>query len=155
MEALKQTVFDGLPISFVPWQVLYVIALIALLTFVLNRLLIRPVLAVLAEREARVRAGHDAADDTAERLDAKQREVTERLARARTEAVARLDAAKKQAEAARHAEVDAARQRAEERVEEARTSLAGEAERAQTELSAQAEHFGRRIASRLLGREVA
>ena len=43
MDFLKTPVFDGLPISFVPWQVLYVMALFCVLVFVLNRTLLKPI----------------------------------------------------------------------------------------------------------------
>lgn len=155
MEALKTVVFDGLPISFVPWQVLYVMVLFAVLAFVLNRTLLRPVQAVLDERKRRIDEGRGAADDFSERIVERERAIVEKLTRARSEAVARLDAAKKEAEGVRSSEVAAAREKADGRIEKATESLQASAAEAGKALEAEAEHFGRRIASRLLGREVA
>jgi F-type H+-transporting ATPase subunit b len=155
MEALKTVVFDGLPISFVPWQVLYVMALFAVLVFVLNRVLVRPVLTVLKDRDDQITEGRDAAGDSSERIAERERAIVEKLARARSEAVAKLDAAKKAGEAVRQDAVDAARTKADERLAQAGESLAASAAEAGKSLESEAEHFGRRIASRLLGREVA
>ena len=155
MEALKTVVFDGLPISFVPWQVLYVMALFAVLAFVLNRMLLRPIQAVLDERKRRIDEGRGAADDSSERIAERERTIIEKLARARSEAVARLDAAKKEAETVRMGEVEAAREEADGRLEKAAKALATSAAEAGKSLESEAELFSRRIASRLLGREVA
>lgn len=155
MEALKTVVFDGLPISFVPWQVLYVMALFVVLVFVLNRTLLRPVMATLDERKRRIEEGRGAAGDSSERIAEREQTIVERLAKARSEAVARLDVAKKEAEAVREAEVQAAREEADAQLAKATEALESSAAEAGRSLEAEAEHFGRRIASRLLGREVA
>ena len=155
MEALKTTVFDGLPISFQPWQVLFVMALFVVLVFLLDRLLYRPVMKVLDERSERIEGGRSAADDSTQRIAEKERAITERLSKARIDAVSRLDAAKKEAEAVRTGQVGDAREKAEARLEEAQQAVAKAADAASSQLKADAEMLGRRIASRLLGREVA
>ena len=155
MEALKRVFFDGLPIAFQPWQVLYVMALFLVLVFVLNRLLYSPVLAVLTERAKRIEEGRGAADESTRRIAEKERQVGEKLARARTDSVQRLDAAKTAAEDVRSSQLGTARGEAQERVEKARAVLDEEAAEAERQLAAEAHHVGTRIASRLLGREVA
>lgn len=155
MEALKRVVFDGLPIAFQPWQVLYVMALFVVLVLVLNRLLYAPVLAVLTERAKRIEESRGAADESSRRIIEKERQIGEKLARARTDSVQRLDAAKTAAEEVRSSQLGTARGEAHERVEKARGILEKEAAEAEKQLVAEAHHVGTRIASRLLGREVA
>lgn len=151
---LTQPIGD-LPIQIMPWQVLYVMALFCVLVFVLNRTLLRPIHAVLDERARRIDEGRGAADDSSEKIAERERQIVERLAKARSEAVAKLDAAKAQAEETRRGKVEAARQAADARISEATAAVEKAAAEAEKSLETEAEHFGRRIASRLLGREVA
>jgi len=155
MEALKTVVFDGLPISFIPWQVLYVMGLFLVLVFVMNRMLLRPVRAVLDERQRRIDEGRGAAGDSSERIAEREQAIVQRLAQARTDAVTRLEAVKKEAEVVRDGELGVAREAADGRLAEAAKALEASAADVGKSLEAEAEHFGRRIASRLLGREVA
>lgn len=155
MEALKKTILEGLPIEFQPWQVLFVMALFVVLVPLLDRLLYRRIFAVLDERRERIEKGQSAADESEQRIAEKERQVSEKLARARTDAVARLDAAKKEAEAVRSTRVGEARDEADARLAQAREAVEKAAEQAAGELRSQAGMLSRRIASRLLGREVA
>lgn len=152
---LTKTLFEGLPLEFTPWEILYVMALVVALVFILNRFLFQPVLAILEERERQVRAGQGAADESEQAIADRERAVSQALAKARLEAVAKLDQAKSAAEEARGAKLEAARSDAESKVAAASEALAAARAEAEKALRAEAETLARRIASRLVGREVA
>ena len=65
MDFLTATLFEGLPIQFTVWEVIYTMILFLVLAFILNRFLFQPVLAVLDARERRFSASQGATDESA------------------------------------------------------------------------------------------
>jgi F-type H+-transporting ATPase subunit b len=130
-------------------------ALFLILMFVSNKLLFQPYLAL---RERR-RAGIDGARGEAERMtaeaDAKLADYEKSLAVARSRA--NEEGRKVRAEAAAHERevTEQARAQAQVAVDEAQTKMRAETEAARGQLLPQADAIASRIASKLLGREIA
>jgi F-type H+-transporting ATPase subunit b len=147
--------YEAGPIHVVAWEVLYLLVLVLVVSFVLNRLLFRPVLAVLARRQAEVDGAVAAQDGLLARVDQLAREQAARLAAARREAVERVEAAKAAAEARRAADVARAREAADDSLALAETRVREAAETAERALRTDVAALAKLIAARVLGREVA
>jgi F-type H+-transporting ATPase subunit b len=135
---------------------LYVqLALFLLLVVVLTQLLFKPYLALRAEREAAI-AG---TADEARRLDADaQARIAEyegHLARARARGAEERARIRAEGATRERDTIEKARSETARKVAEARADVARRGEQARAELVRQADDIGRRLASRLLGREVA
>jgi F-type H+-transporting ATPase subunit b len=143
------------PIHLVMWEVLYFLALLLLVSWLLDRWLFQPILGVLAQRQARIDQAAGAQDGMLARIDELSRQQAERLGVARRGAVDRVAAAKAKAEGERAAQVARARERAEHRMKEAEASVQKAARDAERALTADTKDLAQRIAAQLLGREVA
>jgi F-type H+-transporting ATPase subunit b len=142
------------PIRLVVWEILYVIALLLVLSFVLDAILYRPVLRVLAERQRRLDDARNAQEGALRTLEEKTRAHAEAIAAARREAVVRMEAARAESEGAHRDKVQEAKRTAEGRVSIARDVITKTSNKAEQELRGSARDMGRRIASQVLGREV-
>ncbi|MEM7248537.1 MAG: ATP synthase F0 subunit B [Acidobacteriota bacterium] len=155
MDFLTKPILEGLPLEFRPWEMLYIIAIILILRFTLDKLLYQPVLGVLAERAKRIEEGRKAQLGSDSELAAKEREIEERLTAARVEALSKLDSARAEAGEKRSVAVDAARDTAAKTLADAEAALEKAQAEVGRELEAGQEGLARSIASRLLGRGVA
>jgi len=147
--------FKAGPIHVVVWEVLYLLVLVLVVSWLLNRWLFQPILGVLAGRQARIDQAAGAQDEMLARIDELSRRQAERIAAARREAVERVEAAKAAAEGRRAEEIGRAREQAEHRVGEAQARLEKAATAAESTLKQDVKDLSRRIAARVLGREVA
>lgn len=147
--------YEAGPIKIVVWEVLYIIVLVLILSAALNKLLFQPVLAVLDERERRISGASEAQDELLMTVEAKSREQAERLAEARRGAVEAVETARREAEEVRSQQLATARGRADEKVAAAEARLREDVEKAEVELEREAKALSTRIASQVLGREVA
>lgn len=122
---------------------------------VLRRFLLKPLGAILAEREQRV----DDARRSLERALERQREVAmdldRRLTEARREALAHRDAVRAAAAEKRQALLDEAREKARAAAAEAQARLDREALAAREQLRSEAQALAGEIAAYALGRKVA
>ena len=85
----------------------------ALLLFVLNRLLYKPLFKTLAQRQADIAATYDQLDNDRQRMETTRREYEQRLASIETEAREKIQAAVKEAQTLRDSLVADARTQAE------------------------------------------
>lgn len=118
-------------------------------------LLIKPTMALLEERDARITGARDQARSLQEESEARIRSIEERIGEARKKAL--LEREKIRAEHVKKAEslVAQARQDAMDKIAAMRQRIAKEREGARARLVADAEALSREIASSVLGREVA
>lgn len=137
-----------------PQRVVVLLVAFTVLVPVLDRLLFRPLLGVLAERDlringARTRAAELARDagDLLARHDAALREARDSANVARTQQV-------EEARRAQHAAVSEARGEAERRIVATRGDVAAAVDRARSGLAAEAQPLAREVAERLLGRSL-
>jgi F-type H+-transporting ATPase subunit b len=149
------TPLEAGPIRIVAWEVLYIIVLVQVLSVILDRWLFRPVMGVLDERKRRLEAASAAREQALRALEDRARQHAEGIATARRDALSVLEAARAEAEQARKVQVDEARRTAEGRVAIAQEAVAKSMKKAEHELKLGALQLGRKIASTMLGREVA
>lgn len=130
-------------------------ALFLLLFVVANKWLFQPYLALRERRKAGIEGARAEAERTSAQADAKLADYDKQLAAARGRA--NEEGRKVRAEAAAH-EADVtgkARAASQKALDEAQTKVRGETDAARAELMPQADALARKIASKLLGREVA
>ena len=158
MDAIRSILTMGQtagPIHLVVWEVLYCIVLVLVLSVVLNRLLFRPVMGVLDERQRRLDAAAELQQRSLATLEERTREHSDRIAAARRDAFARLESARAEADALKREQLEDAKKMAAGSLGIARETITKTARKAEHELRASAAAMGRSIASRILGREVA
>ena len=143
------------PIHLVVWEVLYVIGLVLVLSVILNRLLFRPVLAVLDERKRRIAAAQAQQDTALKALEEASARHAERIGAARRDAQARLEAARSEAEASGRVTLEEAQQTAQGQVGIARDIVERSTKKAEADLKVRTAEMARLIASRVLDRSVA
>ena len=135
-------------------SVAWVIFFVLLLTVIVDRLLLRPVLRVIAAREEAVRSARELAERSANQARAAAAEFDRKTTAARAEIYKQMDEMRKSALGER-AEI-MARTRAEAQTEVAAASdrLKAETEDARRKLQTDADALGSIVAERILGRKV-
>jgi len=120
----------------------------------LHFIILKPMLAMLAERERNITGFRKEADLLQEEVAAKLAELEGRLGEARAEAA--VERARLRVEAAHQEQeiIGAARGRADALLAEARATIAAEHAAASAQLEAQAVGLSQSVASRVLGRRV-
>lgn len=134
-------------------SVLWVIFFILLLTFVVDRLLLRPVLGVIKKREEAIESARELARRSATEAQAATEEFDRKTTAARGEMYREMDEMRKAAQGQRAEIVAATRAEAEAQVAEAAKRLAAEAEDAKRRLEAEAQTLGTAAAEKILGRK--
>lgn len=136
-------------------SVVWVIFFVLLLTVILDRLLFKPILRVIAEREGAIKSARELAERSASEARAATAEFERKTADARGEIYRQMDEMRRTASAER-ADI-LARTRAEVSAEIAAASatLQAEADEARRRLTADAEALGQAAADRILGRRAA
>jgi F-type H+-transporting ATPase subunit b len=135
-------------------SVLWVIFFILLLTFVVDRLLLRPVLGIIKKREAAIESARELARRSATEAQSATEEFDRKTAAARGEMYREMDEMRKAALGHRAEIVAATRAEAEAEVAEAAKRLDAEAEAAKRRLEADAQALGTAAAEKILGRKV-
>lgn len=134
-------------------SLLWVIAFILVLTFVVNRLLIRPLTKTMEARQQAI----DSARALAERAAIEARTATEQFERktaaARGDVYRQMDEMRRVANDERARLLEDTRAEAAAALAEASEKLQADFERARTELRADAEKLGNDAAGRILGRQ--
>ena len=129
-------------------------AVLLLLIYPVNRLLLQPLVAVLQEREARTSGATERAERLADEAADARRTVEQRLQAARSDAQARRAAILAQADQEERQLIGAAREEAGREIDAGRASVADELRQASAALKDDARGLAREAASRILGREL-
>lgn len=133
-------------------SVLWVIFFVLLLTVVLDRLLFKPVLRVMAARDEATRSARELAERSASEARQASDEFEKRTTEARTELYRQMDEMRRAAMSERAEIMARTRAEAEAEVSAASAKLAEDADQARRRLDAEADALGAAVAERILGR---
>lgn len=134
-------------------SVLWVIFFVLLLTFVVDRLLLRPVLEVIRKREEAIESARALARRSATEAQSATTEFERKTSAARAEIYREMDEMRRAALGQRAEIVAQTRAEAEAAVANAARQLQAEAEDARRRLDAEAQALGAAAAERILGRK--
>lgn len=134
-------------------SVVWVIVFVLLLTAVLNRLLYKPLLRVMAERQRAITSARELAERSAAEATRAAAEFDRKTGEARAELYRQMDEMRRTAMDERAAIVTRTREEAEAEIAAASAKLQAEADEARRRLSADAESLGAAVAERILGRK--
>lgn len=134
-------------------SVVWVIFFVLLLTFVLNRLLFKPLLRVMEERQRAITSARELAERSAHEARRAAAEFDRKTGDARAELYRQMDEMRRTALDERAAIMDQTRAEAESEIAAASAKLQAEAEEARRRLSTDAEALGAAVAERILGRK--
>ena len=133
-------------------SVFWVILFVLVLTFVIERLLLRPVMSVIRAREQAIASARELAQRSASEAQAATAEFERKTAAARAEIYRQMDEMRRTALGRRAEIVAQTRAEAETAVAEALRQLDEESRAARRRLEADAETLGAAAADRILGR---
>jgi F-type H+-transporting ATPase subunit b len=128
------------------------IAIIITMVFVLNRLLFRPVLRILSEREARTHGRTDEARETVRQVGENISRYENSLRQARAEGYSLLEQQQSEANVERQRKVAVVRREVEEQLGEEKDEIHSQAERARATLLGEAERVAGDIKAQVLRR---
>jgi F-type H+-transporting ATPase subunit b len=134
-------------------SIIWVIFFVLLLTFVLDRLLLRPILDVIRRREGAIESARDLARQSAAQAAAAAAEFDQKTTAARAEIYREMDEMRRTALGRRAEIVAATRAEAEAQVAAAARQLDADAAAARARLDADAQALGAAAAERILGRK--
>jgi F-type H+-transporting ATPase subunit b len=135
-------------------SVLWVIFFVMLLTVIVDRLLLRPILRVINEREQAIRSAKELAERSANQARAAAAEFDQKTTMARTEIYKQMDDMRRSATAERTEIMARTRAEADAQVAAASERLKAETEDAKRRLEVDADMLGAAVAERILGRKV-
>ncbi len=136
-------------------SLLLIMACFWMVFFLVWRLLVKPLGAVLDERDRRVRESKDSLAGVQERFAAAVARCERELAAGAGQAGKERAALRAAGESARRARLDAAREQAQERLSRLSTEIGAAAAAARSELRVSAQALARELAERLVGRRLA
>ncbi len=134
--------------------VIWVIVIVLLLAFVLDRGLFRPLGRVMRDREAAIRSAQELAREAAARARAATEEFERKTRAAQAEIYREMDENRKQANERRAALLVETRQAVESSVADGAARLDAQAAEAEARLETEAGALGDAIVERVLGRKV-
>ena len=134
-------------------SVLWVIFFVLVLTFVVDRLLLKPVLGVIRRREEAIESARELARRSATEAQAATAEFERKTGAARAEMYREMDEMRRAALGRRAEIVAETRAEAEAQVADAITRLDAEAAEARRKLEVDAQALGEAAAERILGRK--
>lgn len=135
-------------------SVFWVIFFVMLLTIIVERLLLRPVLRVMGEREDATRSARELAERSANQARAAAAEFDQKTTAARAEIYKQMDEMRRAALAERTEAMSQTRAEADAQVAAASNQLKTETEEAKRRLEIDADALGNAVAERILGRKV-
>jgi len=135
-------------------SVFWVIFFVMLLTVIVDRLLLRPVMRVMQEREGAIRSARELAEKSANQARAAAAEFDQKTAAARTEIYKQMDEMRRAALAERSEIMSRTRAEADAQVAAASDRLKAETDEARRRLEQDADALGGAVAERILGRKV-
>ena len=134
-------------------SVVWVIFFVLLLTVVLDRLLFKPLLRVVAERQRAISSARELAERSANEARLAAGEFDRKTTEARAELYRQMDEMRRTALDERAAIMARTREEAEAEIAAASARLQAEADEARRRLSADADALGAAVAERILGRK--
>jgi F-type H+-transporting ATPase subunit b len=134
-------------------SVVWVIFFVLLLTVVLDRLLFKPLLRVMEERQRAVSSARELAERSANEARLAAAEFDRRTGEARADLYRQMDEMRRAAMDERATILSQTRAEAEAEIGAASAKLQAEAEEARRRLSADADALGAAVAERILGRK--
>ena len=134
-------------------SVFWVIFFVLLLTVLIDRLLFKPILRVMAQREEAIRSARELAERSATEARAAAAEFEQKTAAARADIYKQMDEMRRAALAERTEILARTRAEAEAEIAAAAASLDRDAADARRRLEADAEALGAAAAERILGRK--
>jgi len=134
-------------------SVVWVIVFVLLLAAVLDRLLLRPMTRVMAEREGAIRSARDLAESSRARAHEASEEFEARTRAARAEVYRQMDEKRRAALAMRAELVAETRREVEQSLHEASARLQSQADAARRQLDRDADALATSIVERVLGRK--
>lgn len=137
------------------WSIFVQMFNFLLLMFVLNKILYKPILKILEEREKKISEGQQEVKDLAAQGNKLVATYNEKLQAAKVEAMASKANARKQAVEQVNAVIQDARGKAEQEILQVRQRVASEIEAAKKELEPELASMAATIAEQVLGRKVA
>ena len=135
-------------------SVAWVIFFVLLLTIIVDRLLLRPVLRVVAAREGAIRSARELAERSANDARAAAAEFDQKTTAARADIYKQMDEMRRAANAERAEAMARTRAEAEAEIAAASSRLKAETEDARRKLESDADALGGVVAERILGRKV-
>ena len=135
-------------------SVAWVIFFVLLLTVIVDRLLLRPVLGVIKAREEAIRSARELAERSSNEARAATAEFEQKTAAARAEIYKQMDDMRRAANAERAEMMAHTRAEADAEIAAASNRLKAETEEARRTLEADADTLGGVVAERILGRKV-
>jgi len=133
-------------------SVLWVILAVLVLAFALDRLLFKPLVRVMREREAAITSALQMAQDAAAKAQAATTEFDAKVTAARADLYRQMDERRKAAEQFRTALMAQTKEEVDASLASAKITLDEQATRAKAKLEQDAEAIGREIAHKVLGR---
>lgn len=133
-------------------SVIAVIAIVLLLTFVLNRGFFRPLTRVMQKREAAVKAANDMAQASAAKADAAAAEFERRTRAAQAEVYRAMDEKRREALQGRSELLARTRQDVDQTLADATARLQAEVAQARADLEQDADALADSVIARVLGR---
>lgn len=133
-------------------SLVWVIVAVLVLAFGLDRVLFRPLLRVIRERETAVKSAMDLAQDAASKAKAATDEFDASVAAARSDLYKQMDERRRAAEQYRSELMARTRAETDASLAAAREQLNEESAKARVQLEKDAEVLGREIAQKVLGR---
>ena len=134
-------------------SVVWVIFFVLLLTAVLNRLLFKPLMRVMEERQRAISSARELAERSALEARRAAAEFDQKTGEARAELYRQMDEMRRTALDERAAIMARTRAEAESEIAAASAKLQAEADEARRRLSTDAETLGAAVAERILGRK--
>jgi F-type H+-transporting ATPase subunit b len=136
------------------YTILVQLANFIVLIFILNALLLKPVLRHLSARDSKIQGSHDEAKENADRAEQLMASFEAELADARLKANQAFNSHQQEGIAGQREKLTAAKAEAQQILEKAQAELAGEAAKARQVLQSEMEKLPKEIASKLLGRSI-
>ncbi len=126
-----------------------------ILMFILERILYRPILKVLDERDKKIETGQERAKDLLDKSEYMLKDYKERISDAKVEALEIKNSAMREAEEEANRVINDGRKKAEEILEQIRADAERQVEAARKELESEVGSIASSIVNQVLGREVA
>jgi len=133
-------------------SVIFVILAVVILAFALDRVLFKPLLRVMRERENAVKSAVELAETAAAKAQAATAEFDAKLTAARTDIYKQMDERRKAADGYRTELVAKTRADVDAQLADAKSALQKQADQARASLDKDAETLGKEIADKVLGR---
>ena len=133
-------------------SVIFVVIAVVFLAIVLDRVLFKPLLRVMRERETAIKSAIQAAESATAKAQAASAEFDANVAAARADLYKQMDDRRKAAEGYRKELVAQTKADVDAQLASAKAELEAQAAEAKARLDAEAEQLGRDIASKVLGR---